>query len=319
VVTANPEETQTMNRHSAFIARIATPALAVFALLLAGPAPLSAQEERIETPQQSTSAFLAAHPDIAADLKGNPKLVSEPAYLSRHPELRAFLRSHPEVSQASTAAAFPQIYTGFNYDDPLGREVQAGQCGPALKIQALQYELDKTRDEQYGRASGFNRIMDDMYPFLAFVIILGALLWVFRVILENRRWGKVAKVQSEVHSKLMEKFTNSQELLGYMQSEAGKKFLESTPFELEPQGGRATPFPFSRILWSVQLGLILGLAGLGLLYLRGSLVSADGSQTCLVLGTLAGTIGVGFLFSGAASYVLSRHLGLLEGVTSKNQ
>ena len=150
-----------------------------------------------------------------------------------------------------------------------------------------------------------------------FVIILGALLWVLRVILENRRWGKVAKVQSEVHSKLLEKFGTSQELLAYMETGAGKRFLESQPFQLEAQETRATPYPFGRILLSMQWGVVVLLVGVGLLYLRGHVT--EGGEGCLVLGTLASTVGIGFLLSAAASYGLSQHLGLLEGVTSKRQ
>jgi len=145
--------------------------------------------------------------------------------------------------------------------------------------------------------------------------ILGALLWVLKVTLENRRWGQVAKVQAEVHSKLLEKFSASQELLAYMETEAGKRFLESQPFQLEAQGTRPTPYPFGRILLSMQVGVVVLLVGLGLLYLRGHVT--EGAEGCLVLGTLASTVGIGFLLSAAASYGISQHLGLLEGVTSK--
>jgi uncharacterized membrane protein YkgB len=140
---------------------------------------------------------------------------------------------------------------------------------------------------------------------------------VFKVILDNRRWGKVAKVQAEVHSKLLEKFSNSQELLTYMGTEPGKRFLESQPFQLEAEGARPTPYPLGRMLFSMQLGVVLLLVGLGLLFLRSHVTA--GAQGCLVLGTLASTVGIGFLLSTAASYGLSQHLGLLEGVTSKRQ
>jgi uncharacterized membrane protein YkgB len=140
---------------------------------------------------------------------------------------------------------------------------------------------------------------------------------VFKVILDNRRWGKVAKVQAEVHSKLLEKFGNSQELLTYMGTEPGKRFLESQPFQLEAEGARPTPYPLGRMLFSMQLGVVLLLVGLGLLFLRSHVT--EGAQGCLVLGTLASTVGIGFLLSTAASYGLSQHLGLLEGVTSKRQ
>jgi len=177
--------------------------------------------------------------------------------------------------------------------------------------------LDRAQNGRSSQRYGLARFINDAYPFLVFVIILGALLWVLRVILENRRWGKVAKVQSEVHSKLLEKFGTSQELLAYMETGAGKRFLESQPFQLEAQETRATPYPFGRILLSMQWGVVVLLVGVGLLYLRGHVT--EGGEGCLVLGTLASTVGIGFLLSAAASYGLSQHLGLLEGVTSKRQ
>jgi hypothetical protein len=59
--------------------------------------------------------------------------------------------------------------------------------------------------------------------------------------------------------------------------------------------------------------------GLGLLFLKGHITDTEGARACLILGTLASTVGIGFLLSAAASYGLSRHFGLLEGVTSKHQ
>ena len=265
--------------------------------------------------QQELISFLAAHIDIYSELLKQPKLIQDKAYLQRHPALAAFLKDHPEVAERSSfAEVWPvPVEMGAEAAPFLGRETLAGPCGPALKIQALQNEVEKARSGSYG----LGRLMGDAGPFLAFVLILSALLWVFKVILDNRRWGKVAKVQAEVHSKLLEKFGNSQELLTYMGTEPGKRFLESQPFQLEAEGARPTPYPLGRMLFSMQLGVVLLLVGLGLLFLRSHVT--QGAQGCLVLGTLASTVGIGFLLSTAASYGLSQHLGLLEGVTSKHQ
>jgi len=289
--------------------------------LRATPAPqdVAGQSEAVagsSAPQQLIS-FLAAHPDIYAELVKQPKLIRDKGYLRQHPELAAFLKEHPDVAQKPSFTAglplSPEMVASAgpgNYQETL-----AGPCGPALKIQALQYKLESAERGRYPDQSGLARFINDAYPFLVFVIILGALLWVLKVTLENRRWGKVAKVQSEVHSKLLEKFSASQELLAYMETEAGKRFLESQPFQLEAQGTRPTPYPFGRILLSMQLGVVVLLVGVGLLYLRGHV--SEGAEGCLILGTLASTVGIGFLLSAAASYGLSQHLGLLEGVTSK--
>ena len=271
--------------------------------------------------QQELISFLAAHIDIYSELLKQPKLIRDKAYLQRHPQLAAFLKDHPEVAQRSSfAEVWPVPYEmGAEAVPFLGRETLAGPCGPALKIQALQYEVERAKAGRSPDESGFFRFMDFAGPFLAFVVILGALLWVFKVILENRRWSKVAKVQSEAHSKLLEKFGNSQELIAYMGTDAGKHFLESQPFQLEAQGARPTPYPFGRILFSIQLGMVVLLVGLGLLFVKGHFMDNQDTRACLILGTLASTVGIGFLLSAAASYGLSRHFGLLEGVTSKHQ
>jgi hypothetical protein len=292
--------------------------LAGITCLRAAPAPQDAagQSEVVagSSAQQQLISFLAAHPDIYGELVKQPKLIRDKGYLRQHPELAAFLKEHPEVGQKPSFTEGLPVAAEMASSSVPGNETLAGPCGPALKIQALQYELDRARRGNPSQ-SGFARFMDFAGPFLVFVIILGALLWVLKVILENRRWGKVAKVQSEVHSKLLEKFGASQELLAYMETEAGKRFLESQPFQLEAQGTRPTPYPFGRILLSMQLGVVVLLVGMGLLYLRGHVT--EGAEGCLILGTLATTVGIGFLLSAAASYGLSQHLGLLEGVTSK--
>jgi uncharacterized protein YhhL (DUF1145 family) len=269
--------------------------------------------------QQQLINFLAAHPDRLQELARQPRLLQDKGYLRQHPELAAFLNEHPEIApQPGLTAGLPvpsevlSTATQGNWRDTVG-----GPCGPALKVQALQYELDRARNDRSPRPSSFARLIDVATPFLVFVVIVAALLQILKITLQNRRWGRVAKVQSEAHTKLLEKFGTSQELLAYMGTEAGKRFLESQPLEVEAQEPRATPYPFRRILLSIQLGVVVLLAGLGLLFLRGHV--SEEAEGCLVLGTLASTVGVGFLLSAAASYGLSQHLGLLEGVTSKRQ
>jgi hypothetical protein len=61
--------------------------------------------------------------------------------------------------------------------------------------------------------------------------------------------------------------------------------------------------------------MVVLLVGVGLLFLRSRVT--QGAEECLVLGTLASTVGIGFLLSAVASYGISQHFGLLEGVTSK--
>lgn len=163
---------------------------------------------------------------------------------------------------------------------------------------------------RYGRPNyGVGGFINDLIPFLVFVGVTLALLWILRAVLDNRRWYRTVRVQTETHAKLLDRFASSQEMLTYMQSDAGKKFLETPVFE--GQRRQASSLPFSRILWSVQIGIIAAVFGAGILFLRGR-VSPDADMGFQVFGTLVLTLGVGFIVSGGVSYVLAKHFGLLE-------
>lgn len=190
----------------------------------------------------------------------------------------------------------------------------------------FQREQDKINEELYRQMSGMRqdvlrdalnrmrhgdrreRILDYIIPFLVFVIILGSILWLIRVILENRRWNKVAAIQTDTHNKLLERMASSQELMAYMESEAGKRFLESTPFEIER--AQSSSFPYGRVLWSAQIGVIVLMVGVAFLWLQNQIV--DEGQTLLVFGTLSLALGVGCLLSAGFSYILSKSLGLVS-------
>lgn len=172
------------------------------------------------------------------------------------------------------------------------------------------YTREAMNRMRYGRGGGLDgqRLLNEVIPFCVFLSILLALLWVLRVLLEARRWSRAAAVQAETHKHLLEKFSTSQELLAYMESEAGKRFLEAIPIQVEHP--TRMPLPYGRILWSVQVGLILALAGAGMLFLQDRV--PDAAQVFLVFGTLTLAIGTGFLFSAIVSYILSKSFGLLE-------
>ena len=153
--------------------------------------------------------------------------------------------------------------------------------------------------------------MSENFSIVAVVfIIAGGFVTIVRALLDYRKSVTLIRAQAEAHVKLMEKLASSQELLSYMETEAGKHFLQLVAVGAErPRGPQ---FPFGRILWSVQAGLTVLFAGLGLLFVRTRVTEPGSSDGFLVLGTLAVVIGLGFLVSAAASYVISKHLGLLE-------
>jgi hypothetical protein len=173
-----------------------------------------------------------------------------------------------------------------------------------------QFEQEALNRMRYGKPDyGFRGFMNDAVPFFVFIGVTLALLWILRTVLDNRRWNKMVKVQTETHAKLLDRFASSQEMLAYMQSDAGKRFLEAPVFE--GQRRQVSAMPFGRILWSIQVGIIAAILGAGILFLRGR-VSPDADMGLQVFGTLTLTLGIGFLVSGGVSYILAKHFGLLE-------
>jgi hypothetical protein len=69
--------------------------------------------------------------------------------------------------------------------------------------------------------------------------------------------------------------------------------------------------PFSRILWSVQIGVVLLVTGVGLMYVSTRTIE-EAREMFFILGCLSLAVGAGFSVSAGASYLISRKLGLFD-------
>jgi len=128
--------------------------------------------------------------------------------------------------------------------------------------------------------------------------------WIVWVLFSSIRRYKIAKFQSDVQSRLLQRLDSSQSLLAYVETPAGKQFVEGLSTE------RVTPY--ERILSSTQAAIIITAFGVALLVLRSKLPFSDEAFT--IFGTLAIALGVGFGVAAAASYLLSRSFGLFDRV-----
>jgi hypothetical protein len=133
--------------------------------------------------------------------------------------------------------------------------------------------------------------------------------WTIRTIIDHRRWLRLSRVQAEVHTKLLDRLTTNEDLLTYIQSPAGRRFLESAPIPLD-QEPRATTAPVSRIIWSLQAGIVLAALGSGFWFVQQN-VSAEAAEGFFIIGVLAVSLGVGFTASAVLAYVVSSRLGLV--------
>jgi hypothetical protein len=68
--------------------------------------------------------------------------------------------------------------------------------------------------------------------------------------------------------------------------------------------------PLSRIVWSLQAGLVLASLGVGF-WVSESRFPEDMGEGFFVLGTLTTAVGVGFVLSAAAAYFISSRFGLI--------
>lgn len=144
-----------------------------------------------------------------------------------------------------------------------------------------------------------------LVPFFVFFTI-GWLAW---VIFSAIRSYLLAKMQTGVQMRLLDKIDSSQTLVAYAETEPGRRFLES----LRGEFGEPT-MPFRRILSGVQSGIVLICFGAGLLLLHGYGVAPDPEFT--IFGVLAVALGIGFGVAAGMSYLLSRSFGLLRHGTN---
>ena len=89
-----------------------------------------------------------------------------------------------------------------------------------------------------------------------------ASIWLIKTLVDHRRWSRLSKIQTEVHNKVLDRMQSNEDLLAYIQTPAGKRFLESAPIPIESP--RSIGAPLGRILWSAQAGAVLTVLGLGI-------------------------------------------------------
>ncbi|MBV8833163.1 MAG: hypothetical protein JO108_28530 [Acidobacteriaceae bacterium] len=147
---------------------------------------------------------------------------------------------------------------------------------------------------------------DDIFIVPTIFFTFGFIVW---TIATNIRRSKAARAVADLHTRVLDKCAASQDLLSYLESDAGRQFLESA--------GTETTNPSGRILNAVQAGFILSLVGGAFLAVRAAPIDPDASQILLVLGSVALAIGVGFLLSAATSYVLCKNWGLLNPMQAR--
>lgn len=239
-----------------------------------------------ETLRERFREVLSRYPrNVGRVLRMDPTLFNDADYLAGYPAIAQFIAQHPEVTRN------PDFY---------------------LEGYGSSFYENEPRDAQSQAIGAFRSFLEGMTIFLVIAAITAGLLWLVRSIVDHRKWLRMSKIQTEVHSKLLDRFSSSDELLAYMKTPAGSRFLESAPISLDAGApAQAVSAPLNRILWSVQAGVVLVLAGLALIVGRSLITVEEVRQMLALMGTFASFVGIGFVLSALASYAISRKLGLV--------
>jgi hypothetical protein len=249
----------------------------------APPAPTNPIEQPdSQRVQQELSNLLQRYPPtLRSVLALDPSLLTNQSYLEPYPALANFLNLHPEVARN------PSFYVG---------------------------EPENRRDGEAERAHAREEIVNDLSAFIAGSLAMCLLAWLIKTLIDYRRWNRLTNLQTDIHTKLLDRFSSNEDLLSYMRTPAGSRFLESAPIALDA-GPRSVAAPMGRILWTTQGGVVLIAAGVGLFLVSGR-IAHDIAQPVRALGVLGIAVGFGLVISAIISFMISRRLGLLEGATS---
>lgn len=240
----------------------------------APPAGAEARPTSYEVRNQLTSLLLNQPRELATILVLDPSLLSNREFLEGYPELARFVAEHAEVRRN------PQLYLA----DFWSRRAGGGTGDDILEVLVI---------------------------FATIFTIAMALAWLLRTLIEQKRWSRLSRMQAEVHNKILDRFGSSEELLEYVRTPAGERFLESAPIPLHAAERPTQSPPVTRALWSIQIGVVAAAAALGALLVSGRL-DEEGSRALFALGMIGFSVGVGFIAAAAVSLFLSRRLGLWE-------
>jgi hypothetical protein len=249
------------------------------------PAPERAETVRVvrdaESTREELRAILRTYPDSVAEiLRRDPSLMGRPDYMASYPQLAQFLAQHPEI--------------------PRNVEYYFEGYGPWQSRHQLDPEYE-----------ALGVLLGGLAGFLIMSALISLLVWLVRAVIQHRRWLKASQVQADVHSKLMDRLTSNEELLAYIQSPAGRRFLEAAPTKPEAESPGFSA-PVGSILWSMMAGIVFATVGAGFRVAAGT-IGDDVQRAFTVVGIILLSLGIGFLLASLMAFAVSSKMGLFPG------
>jgi hypothetical protein len=249
--------------------------------------PVASTQTAEETRRDLEELLKQYPPSLPRILRLDPSLLGNPTYLQPYPALATFLAQHPEIGHNP----------GYFF-----AEYEANWGDQRFRMTPQDRSIEMWRNAIESFSIG-----------LIIMAIAGAVLWLIKTLIDQRRWSRLSKIQMEVHSKLMDRFSNNEDLLAYIQTPSGKRFLESAPIPLDSP--RAINAPLGRILWSAQAGAVATVLGMGVISVSRYTLEEVGSPLA-GFGVVIMSLGLGFIVSAVLAYILTRRFGLVGEPTT---
>lgn len=225
-------------------------------------------------------------PSLPRVLRLDPTLLSNETYLEPYPQLEVFLKQHPEVAH-----------------------------NPGFFLSQYGENNGYYRETPQDRAINMWRETIQGFTIASVVLaIVSGLVWLIKTLVDHRRWSRLSKIQTEVHNKVLDRMQSNEDLLAYIQTPAGKRFLESAPIPMESP--RSIGAPLGRILWSAQAGAVLTVLGIGIAIVSQNTLE-EVAAPLAVMGAIVIALGIGFLVSSGLAFMLTRRFGLLNGPSAE--
>ena len=124
-------------------------------------------------------------PSLRTVFQADPTLLQKAEYLAPYPRIAEFLKQHPEVARD------PQFFVGSigNY-------------------------RDRNRTPQEQAYDMLESIFTGLAVFTGMMAVLFVLASLVRQAINHRRWSRQSRVQTEVHTKILDRLQSNDELLG---------------------------------------------------------------------------------------------------------
>jgi hypothetical protein len=141
-----------------------------------------------------------------------------------------------------------------------------------------------------------DRTFENFSLMIVFCVLAIATAWVIGTIASNIRRTRVARYTADVCSRLLDRFGTSQELIAYLESDAGRNLLQSLTMDRREPAGWNTN--------AIQVGMVLLLFGLSLVGVRAAEHEDSIRRALLISGVPVAAVGAGFLLSALLSHRL---------------